>query len=203
MERTLTTSQTLDDFRQRIRARLAALGRVNGLLSRLNEGGRISFDEFLRTELKAHGVAGGEEDGSRVTLRGPARIPLRSATVQTFALALHELTTNALKHGVLSRPGGHLEVTWRLVPDPAAAPRLQVEWTETGVPVAEPDGVATDSAALPRKGYGRELIERALPYQLKAQTSYEITPEGVRCTIIVPVSSTLDVAFSSQGGTDD
>ncbi len=51
-------------------------------------------------------------------------------------------------------------------------------------------------------GYGRELIERALPYQLKAQTSYELTPEGVRCTITVPVSSTLDVAFSSEGEPD-
>jgi len=49
-----------------------------------------------------------------------------------------------------------------------------------------------------RRGYGRELIERALPYQLNAETSYELTAEGVRCTIIVPVSTTLDVAFSSQ-----
>jgi hypothetical protein len=46
-------------------------------------------------------------------------------------------------------------------------------------------------------GYGRELIERALPYQLKAETSYVITPEGVHCTIELPIStaqeSTLDV----------
>ena len=49
-----------------------------------------------------------------------------------------------------------------------------------------------------RQGYGRELIERALPYQLKAQTTYHLGPEGVRCTIVVPVSSTLDLAFSSE-----
>ena len=41
-----------------------------------------------------------------------------------------------------------------------------------------------------RQGYGRELIERALPYQLGAETSYELTPEGVRCTITLPISTT-------------
>jgi two-component sensor histidine kinase len=39
------------------------------------------------------------------------------------------------------------------------------------------------------KGYGRELIERALPYQLMAQTSYELGADGVRCTIDVPLSA--------------
>ena len=36
-------------------------------------------------------------------------------------------------------------------------------------------------------GYGRELIERALPYQLNAQTTYELGEEGVRCTILLPI----------------
>ena len=37
-------------------------------------------------------------------------------------------------------------------------------------------------------GYGRELIERALPYQLKAKTTYEMGSDGVRCTIAVPIA---------------
>ena len=56
-----------------------------------------------------------------------------------------------------------------------------------------PEGGLGDGVARPaRRGYGRELIERALPYQLKAQTSYELTPEGVRCTITLPISTTMD-----------
>jgi hypothetical protein len=78
--------------------------------------------------------------------------------------------------------------------------RLQVDWRESGVPVLNggPDTGSGGEPAWPsRRGYGRELIDRALPYQLKAKTSYELTPEGVRCTITLPVSSTM----SGQGGT--
>ena len=202
-ERTLATSDTLERFRGRFRPRLDALARVNGLLSRLEEGDRITFDQLLQAELAAHGILDGETNGTAVHLHGPKGIRLRSATVQTFALALHELTTNALKYGALSQPEGKLEVTWSLIPGSGTERRLRVDWRETGVLLDLPVAAATSRWAPPRRqGYGRELIERALPYQLKAETSYELTPGGVRCTIIVPVSSTLDVAFSSQGDPD-
>ncbi|WP_196053672.1 PAS domain S-box protein [Paracoccus lichenicola] len=202
-ERTLATSDTLKDFGDRFRPRLDALGRVNGLLSRLEDGARITFDQLLQTELAAHGVLDGESHGTAISLEGPGGIRLRSATVQTFALALHELTTNALKYGALSRPGGQLEVRWRLVPGKGTEGRLRVDWRETrpraADPGASPDRAGNGQPGARRRGYGRELIERALPYQLGAETLYEMAPEGVRCTIVVPVSSTLDVAFSSQG----
>ena len=206
-DRTLATSETLDDFRTRIRERLAALGRVNALLSRLEEGHRITFDQLLQAELTAHGVVDEAGEGPQATLRGLKGIRLRSATVQTFALAIHELTTNALKYGALSRPEGHLEVTWSLESGEGGERRLHVDWRETGVSVVHPDGATAegtvDGTPGPcRKGYGRELIERALPYQLRAQTDYALTAEGVRCTIIVPVSSTLDLAFSRHGEDD-
>jgi two-component sensor histidine kinase len=85
-------------------------------------------------------------------------------------------------------------VTWELVDGPEGEPRLRVDWRETGVPVLTvvPDSASGDEMTAPRRrGYGRELIERALPYQLKAETTYELTPEGVHCTITMPVSSTL------------
>lgn len=201
-ERTLATSETLEEFRGRFRPRLDALGRVNGLLSRLEEGDRISFDQLLQTELAAHGILGGEDNGTAISLQGPMGIRLRSATVQTFALALHELTTNALKYGALASAGGQLQVTWRLVPGKGKERRLRVDWSETTAPAAEDEAsrkhLLDGQPVASRRGYGRELIELALPYQLKAETSYELTAEGVRCTIIVPVSTTLDVAFSSQ-----
>jgi hypothetical protein len=40
-----------------------------------------------------------------------------------------------------------------------------------------------------QKGYGSELIERALPYQLKAKTKLEFKPDGVRCFIAVPIGA--------------
>lgn len=176
-DRTLASSTSLEDFGDRFRDRLAALARVNSLLSRLDEGQRICFDDLLRTELSGHGV--GDGPGPRIRLSGPDGIPLRSSTIQTFALALHELATNALKYGGLSRPEGWLEVTWDVIDGPDGKPRLRVVWREGGVPLAPPSR---------RLGYGRELIERALPYQLGAQVTYRLDGEGVCCTITLPIS---------------
>jgi len=198
-DRTLANSVSLEDFRTRIRDRLEALARVNALLSRLHEGDRITFDELIRSELQAHGIIDGHDEGPRVSLRGPKGIRLRSSNVQTLALGLHELATNALKYGALSRPEGRLKIRWALLDDPGRERRLRVNWQESGVTIPMPDAA---SEALPpvRRGYGRELIERALPYQLSAEVAYDLTPDGVRCTITLPLSATMeDGAFAGKG----
>lgn len=192
-ERTIATSTSLEEFRTRFRARLQALARVNSLLSRLEEGERITFDQLLLAELAAHGVVNEDGEGRQVRLSGPKRLPLRSSTVQTFALAIHELATNALKYGALSVPDGRLEVSWSVLDGAGDDTCLQVKWRERGVPPSPAD-------ERPAQGYGRELIERALPYQLKAETSYELTPEGVDCVITVPLASAPEVAFSGGVG---
>lgn len=179
--RTAASSVSLEDFRTRFIARLEAIARVNGLLSRLSEGTRIGFDELVRAELLAHGAIDQAGAGSQVRLEGPPGVRLRSSTVQTLALALHELATNAVKYGALSRPEGHLTVVWAIVEGEGGTPCLRVDWTEHGVPSAVP-------SEPPPRGYGLELIERALPYSLGAQTRYELTADGVRCSIVLPLS---------------
>ena len=183
-DQTLAGSVSLDMFQEHFRRRLSALARVNGLLSRLNEGDRIAFDELVLAELATHGVVDRTGHSPQVALDGPRGVFLRSTTVQTFALALHELATNARKYGALSRPEGRLRIRWEVVSDEGSGPRLRIEWSESGVPVP----VLGDGQFL-QNGYGRELIERALPYQLEAETSYEIGPDSVRCTISLPVSA--------------
>ena len=187
---TMKNAASLGDFDQRFGQRLAALSRVQGLLSHLSAGKRISFDELLRSELSGLGAP-----DDRVTLDGPAGVPLRSGTVQTFSLALHELATNALKYGALAGSGGHLTVRWSVSDGDEGWPRLQVDWRESGVALTHvEDG--------PRRGgYGRQLIERALPYQLDADTTYEITADGVHCTIDVPIS-TVQTEANDQLGHD-
>ena len=174
---TMKGATSLGDFDREFGHRLAALSRVQGLLSHLSAGKRIAFDELLRSELDALGAS-----QDRFTLDGPPGVPLRSATVQTFSLALHELATNALKYGALAVPGGHLFVSWSLSGAVGAEPRLQVDWRESGVALTQ----VVDRRS--GGGYGRELIVRALPYQLGADTTYEITGDGVHCTIDVPIS---------------
>jgi two-component sensor histidine kinase len=174
----------LQEFGASFRDRLEALARVNGLLSRLNEGDRITFSELIRTELSGLGITEALGHPGQVTLHGPENVRLRSSTVQTLALGLHELATNALKYGALSRPEGRLSIRWSLKRPATGDRRLQVEWREDGIPVQ----LGPDEEPV-RKGYGRELIERALPYQLQAETSYAITREGVHCIISLPLSN--------------
>ncbi|HVF95357.1 MAG TPA: CheR family methyltransferase [Sphingomonas sp.] len=180
-QKTASTSHDLPDFRARFRDRLEALARVQGLLSRLNEHDRVTFDELLLTELTAHGAEPGQNE--RLHLEGPAGVRLRSTTVQTLAMALHELATNAVKYGAIGQPDARLAISWRVETEGEnEQPWLHIDWRETGVVMSPPeDG--------PRGGgQGRELIERALPYQLSARTTYVLDSDGVRCTIAMPVS---------------
>lgn len=181
-ERISADSASLDEFRARFRDRMGALARVQGLLSQRDAGQRISFLQLLHAELAGLGVLDRVADG-RIELAGPADVGLRSATVQTFALGIHELATNAIKYGALAAPHGRLAVRW-WAEDDGRGPVLCVDWRESGVAVP-PEALAAGA----RRGYGRELIERALPYQLQARTSYALGPDGVHCTIRVPLES--------------
>jgi PAS domain S-box-containing protein len=187
--RTIKGSQSLEEFRRQIDARMQALARVQGVLSRRDAGSRVTFDALLREELSAHLSLGANGNWAQVSTDGPPNIPLQSSLVQTFALALHELITNAVKYGALSTPDGHLAVRWQELRDENGAPRLHVDWRESGV------SDMPDASAAPRGGgYGRELIERALPYQLGAQTRFAFMPDGVHCTIEVDIPQRADEA---------
>ena len=181
--RTIKGSRTLEEFQVRIGERMAALARVQGLLSRRNEGQRVTVEALLRAEVSAHVVLDQDGKSAQVAISGPADIGLRSANVQTLALALHELMTNAVKYGALSTPNGHLDISWQNISGDDGTRRLLINWRETGVA----DMPSAD--APPRgSGYGRELIERALPYQLGAKTSYMLAEDGVRCSIEMEVA---------------
>jgi PAS domain S-box-containing protein len=180
-ERTARRSRDLSDFRQRFRDRIEALARVQGLLSRLDTHDRVTFDELIASEMEA--MAAGS---TKVRTSGPGGIRLRSSTVQTLAMALHELATNAVKYGALGQEGGRLSVSWSLAEGEDGKPWLHVEWRESGVTMP-PEGSTPQGS-----GQGRELIERALPYQLKARTSYRHSPDGVHCDLTIPVSRTME-----------
>lgn len=176
---TIRSSASLQDFREKFRDRIAVLARVQRLLSRLDERSRTTFDELLRGELDSVGAF---QSGRQVNLEGPRGVPLRSSSVQMLAMAIHELATNAVKYGALRQSGARLGVTWRVIEEDDGRPWLHVAWRESGV--------AMPASDCPQgTGQGRELIERALPYQLQARTTYELAQDGVHCTIAVPASA--------------
>ena len=170
---TAERSRNLEDFGLAFNERLAALSRVQSLLSRSDTGG-VSFGALVRQELEALGA------GDRVALDGP-EVVLPLSTIQTLALALHELATNARKYGALASDKGNLSVRWELRTDGAAERTLFIRWSEdgtleTGGKPGKPDG-----------GYGRILIEKALPYSLNAKTSFQLGDGKLRSTIEIPL----------------
>jgi two-component sensor histidine kinase len=169
------------DFQSAFGESLRALSRAQRLLSKIEEGKRVTFDELVQSEFAE--LTSSEDDIGRITFYGPSGVRLRSSTVQTLALAVHELAMNALKHGALNSKTGKLFIRWRLSRDRDQRCWIEVDWRESGVQTCP-------SCSPLKKGFGCELIEKALPYQLEARTSLEFTADGVHCTIAFPVSDT-------------
>jgi two-component sensor histidine kinase len=175
---TLATSPSPDEFWRRIDDRLRALARVQGLLSRSDEE-PITIGALVRLEFDGGEGSERAQQQERVDIAGPA-VRLRNSIVQTLALALHELATNARKYGALSTGGGQLRIGWQLE-QREAAPWLVLNWAEKQVRQA---GAPPD-----RKGYGREFIEHALSYSHGAQTRFELDEMGLRCSIALPLGT--------------
>jgi two-component sensor histidine kinase len=174
---TLTSCITLDDFSTVFNNRLAALSRVQGLLSR-EEGKAVMLNGLVQLELRAQGA---EPDGQRVVISGPD-VPLPRESVQILALSLHELATNARKYGALRTGEGRLAVTWQLTSE-GGNRRLDLKWHESGF---TPHDLGITSL---RKGFGRKLIEESLPYQLDAKTSLQIGQNEVLCSISIDLQA--------------
>jgi len=170
---TLSAAGSLAGYRAEFNDRIQAIARVQGLLSRRD--GALTLRELVQGELAAVGVTPGYE---RIVVDGP-RVTLPHLDMQLLALALHELATNALKHGALKGSRGRIDVRWQML-DPMNTPRLELVWVESGVELDEPEASSFG------RGFGRELLELALPYQLDATTKLDLTQDGVRFSAVIP-----------------
>lgn len=189
LRRTRQSADSADEFALHLEGRIGALARTQTALNRavvadvaIDVDG-IDIDDLVRTELTANAVR-----ESQFRVNGPA-VRLRARAAETMALALHELMTNSLKFGALAMPGGHLDVTWSTYGAETHA-WLSFQWMEKGVQIA--------SAAPRRRGFGQELIEQTLPYELGARTRFELTPGGLICSIDMPLNAHVWGADLSQ-----
>ena len=105
---------------------------------------------------------------------------------QGLALALHEMATNAAKHGALSSMAGKVSVTWQVRPD-----RLVLQWVETGGPRIAPP---------PARSFGLNVIRASIESQLGGKTTFDWDPEGMRCTLSIPRSETATSSPSKKTG---
>jgi two-component sensor histidine kinase len=154
--------------------RLSALGRAQSLIGR-SEYERVSLGDIVWAELEAYAPG----TRQRLEVHGPT-VRLSNYQVQTVALALHELVTNAVKYGALQAPEGRLSITWETWLGTNGQQRLALLWKESGV-VLPPLGL------IPR-GQGRELIENSLRFSLRADTQLVFSNDGVWCRIELPLT---------------
>jgi PAS domain S-box-containing protein len=162
-------------FVSAVEGRVSALARAHSLLA---EGGWLGADMRTVAERELAPYAAGSMNSGAVRLDGAA-VPLAPTAVQPLAMLLHELATNAAKHGALSRPGGHVEVRWRAGRRAGEDGLLHLRWSEVGGPV---------SASIPaRRGLGSRVIESTVSGQLGGSIERRWHPAGLVCEIRVPL----------------
>jgi two-component system CheB/CheR fusion protein len=117
-------------------------------------------------------------DGNRrIHCEGPPVMLSPNATI-SFAMALHELGTNALKHGALSVPTGEVRVSWQLADE--GTPLLHLSWNESGGPHVEKPG---------NGGFGRRMLERGISRELHGTVSLDYPANGFVCRMTFPLSA--------------
>ncbi len=170
MGSTARSSETIEEFKAALIGRIGALAKTHRLLT--DESGAVSFGSLLHNELDAF------EDGSgtRIMLRGP-EVALSSQLAVSLGMAVHELTTNAAKHGALSAYGGKVDVSWSLTIE-ATQRVLTIDWVESGGPQVTPPK---------RQGFGSRLLDFVLPGQIQAAATIDWRPDGVRVHCAVPL----------------
>ena len=170
----------VEGFLELFEGRLRALAVVHELLT--ESGWRsASLVELARMVLAAHGGPGEENGNQRITIAIEDDVALRPATVQDLVLILHELATNAAKHGALVMPGGTVTLEGRVEGD-----ALVLVWSEQGgPPVAKPD----------KRGFGTTLLEQAVRHQQGGWVAFDWQrPEGLACTLHLPLAAVADGA---------
>lgn len=162
---TFTKQASPLEARAAFSGRLAALGAAHGLLAQ-QSWDRVEIDTLVRSTLEASGLS-----KERFLIAGPS-VFLAPRHALAVSLALHELSTNAMKYGALSNGIGNIAVSWTI--SDSGENRLNLEWRESGGPTVAPPT---------RRGFGLMMIERALASELGCGVQLGFHPDGVQCRI--------------------
>lgn len=113
-------------------------------------------------------------DGKKFSATGPS-LRLAPQATQLIGLALHELATNAVKHGALTAPAGAVAIAWQPANQNGA---MRLIWKEQNGPIVVPPT---------RRGFGHTVLER-MAASLGGEVSFEFPPEGVRWALAIDAS---------------
>jgi two-component sensor histidine kinase len=171
-QKSLSGSASLHEAKKTFEGRLLALAGAYRQLTKSNWSG-VSLNEMVRLTL--------EPFTTRTKVGGP-NIILSPKNAQNISLALHELATNAIKHGALSSESGHVSIAWTIGTN-GSSDVLKLRWQERGgPPVLAPN----------RRGFGTSLLEATFN-----DVNFDYASEGLTCEIQMPLEK-AELATASQ-----
>lgn len=174
-------ASSLDSFADSLEGRIRALSATHDLLTQ-SEWGTTPVRLVIEAEMAPYA-----HDADRhLELSGP-EVELAPNDALSLGLAIHELATNAAKYGALSVHDGSVTVTWERAGDNLA----RIEWIERGGPPVEMSGKR-------KRGFGTDLIEKIVAHELRHPVDLRFEPDGVRCTLLIPVRRRGDFAIRER-----
>jgi len=166
MRHTRRSHATLDDYVDSLGRRIKAMAHTHNLLSQSRWRG-AELRALVEEELRPYDGASGT-----ISIDGPT-LELKPKAALALSMFIHELATNAAKHGALSTADGNVFIGWGVADD-----TLHLEWLERGGPPVLPPA---------RRGFGRTVIESSLAYELDGRVDLRFEPDGVACTADIPM----------------
>lgn len=168
---TIKTAQSPDELASSIEGRIQSIARAHSLLTHDGRMG-ATLAAIITVELEPY-----QRPIVPFTIAGDD-VTLTPRAGMVLSMAIHELTTNAVKYGALGAEHGRLDIRWWRH-EAEEAPVLRISWIERGGPP-----VSTPT----RRGFGTTLIERALSHEFDAKVTREFRPSGLVCSIDIPLT---------------
>ncbi len=175
-------AEFIDAFKDKLLARLGALGRAQSLLI-APDVETASLARLVQEMLAPYADAG----AGQVEVEGPP-LALKPKHALSLGMILHELVTNAVKYGALAAPRGRIAIRWWVADD--APPRLHFAWREHGVP-----GLAPPT----RRGFGSRLVEASATHELGGKVGIEYGPDGVSYLLVFPLAAENEPVRKGSG----
>ncbi|MEZ2133103.1 MULTISPECIES: CheR family methyltransferase [unclassified Sinorhizobium] len=182
--RTAERTGSVKEYADELDHRIMAMARTQTLLTHAPDS-TIDLKKLISAELEAH-----EPEGKlHVEIDGPS-VSVSGKVAENLGLAIHELLSNAVRYGAFASGNGRLKVSWNVV-NSSDAGKLAINWQEI-LPSA-------NLAPPAHRGFGSELIEGVVPYQFGGTAQLKFRPEGLLCTIELPLSDNVRLAEQAAG----
>ena len=160
---TARASVSIEDFSPAFSGRLASLGKAHEILT------AATWERASLRDLALELLSGYARGAAPQVAVGGADVLLVPRQLLSVSMILHELLTNAIKYGALSRPEGRIALDWA-----AAGGRLDLSWSESGVPLA---------AVPERRGFGSKMIALSVSHELRGESASRWDGDGLRFTL--------------------